>query len=127
MDEEVAKKFDEVMKLLQDEVNARKQLARAVIKLSEKLEEHIKGGMSLEELQACLQKVQELVSTLQSAGIGVGGEGNNWLTALLAYNRMMQQQAGETEIKQISSKKSKKIKQLLEEAEKDEDEGEEEE
>ena len=127
MDEEVAKKIEELTKMIQDEINARKQLARAVIKLSEKLEEHVKGGMSIEELQACLQKVQELVSTLQSAGINLGGEGNNWLTALLAYNRLMQQQAGETEVKQIDSKKSKKIKKILEEAEEDESESEEEE
>ena len=119
--------LEDLKKALDEEVEARKQLARAVIKLADKLEEHMKGGMSIEELRGCLEKVNELVGTLQSAGIGLGEGGQGSLLAqVLALQRMQQQQAGETEIKQISSSKSKKLKKLLEEDE-DEEQGEEEE
>jgi len=118
----IIERIDKIEKTLRDEIEARKELARALIKIADKLEEHTKGGMSIEELQSCLNKVNELVSTLQSAGIGLGGEGNgNLLAQVLAYQKMQERMAGDTSIQPISSSKSKKLKKLLEEEDEDEE------
>ena len=127
MSEDLIKKIEELQGTLQKEVEARKQLAKVVIKIADKLDEHVKGGMTIEELQACLNKINELVSALHSAGIGVGEGGQSLLAQMLMAQRMQQQQAGETEIKTISSSKRKKLKELLEEDEEGEEQGEDEE
>lgn len=129
MSEELLKRIEVLEQKMDEEIKARKELARALIKLIDQFEAHTKDQMTLSDLQACLQKVNELTGILQSAGIGVGGgNGEGSLIAqILAMQNRQQQIAGDTAIHSISSGKIKKLKKLLEEDDDDEEQSKEDE
>jgi predicted esterase YcpF (UPF0227 family) len=109
--------IEELKKIVESEVENRKKLAKAILTLSNKLDQHIKGQMTLDDLQNCMQKVQEMVTILESTGVIRQGEGNGGLLASALAQMLRQQQAIQTPAIEKVDTSSKKLKKLLEEEE----------
>jgi Asp-tRNA(Asn)/Glu-tRNA(Gln) amidotransferase B subunit len=109
----------ELKRVVTGEVENRKKLAKAILTLSNKVDQHLKGQMTLEDLQSCMQRVQEMVSILEGAGMLRQGEGSGGLLASALAQMMRQQQGTPTPPIERVSTSSDKLKKLLEEEEDD--------
>ena len=114
---QIEKKLAELEKKLDEEVENRKKLARAVLKLVDKFDAHIKGELTLDDIQHCVNKVNEFLGVIQGLSIpGSAGEQGNLLSLLAMMMRQQGQQA-EPKIERLDSEKSKKLRELLDEGE----------
>lgn len=119
-------KIAELEKKLNEEIESRKKLAKALLNLIDKFEKHVSGEMTINDIQKCLEKAQELASLLQQAGmLSSGGEGG--LASVIAQIIKAQQAQAlpPIEVKSLDKEKTKRLKKLLEDEE-DEDEDKEE-
>jgi hypothetical protein len=119
--DELRHEIQELKKALQNEIENRRKLAKAFVTLGNQLEQHMKGQMTLEDLQNCLQKVQEVVSILESTGVIRQGEGGGGLLASALAQMLRQQQMTQTPTIEKVDTSSKKLKKLLEEPDEEED------
>ncbi len=117
--DEIKHEVEELKKMVQTEIENRKKIAKAILTLSNKLDQHMKGQMTLEDLQSCMQRVQEMISILEGAGMLRQGEGSGGLLASALIQMLRQQQATQTPTIEKVNTSSDKLKKLLEE---DEDE-----
>ncbi len=115
----LAEEVKELRRVITGEVENRKKLARAILTLSNKLDQHLKGQMTLNDLQSCMQRVQEMVSILESTGVIRQGEGSGSLLASALAQMMRQQQGTPTPPIERVSTSSDKLKKLLEDEEDD--------
>ncbi len=119
--EELKHELEEIKKMVQNEIENRKKLAKVLVTLGNQLDQHMKGQMTLEDLQNCMQKVQEMVSILEGTGVIRQGEGNGGLLATALAQMLRQQQAVQTPTIEKMNTSSKKLKKLLEDEESDEE------
>ena len=114
-------KIAELEKKLAEEVENRKKIARAVLKISERIESHMKGEMTLEDVQNCVNKVNEFLSIVQGLSIPSAGSeqgGIMSLMSLLMKQHLASKESDEgPEVKRLSKKESEKLREVLEDDE----------
>ena len=108
----------ELEKKLTEEIENRKKIARAVLKLSERIESHMKGEMTLEDVQNCVNKVNEFLSIVQGLNVPSGGSEHGGIMSLMSL-LMRQHLASKTaddgvEVKRLSKKESEKLREMIE-------------
>ncbi len=116
----------ELERKLNEEIESRKKLAKALLNLIDSFERHVSGEMTINDIQKCLEKVQEVAMLLQQAGLfNTGGEGGIASVIAQVLKAQQSQALPPVEMKSLDKEKTKKLKKLLEDEE-DEDESEEE-
>lgn len=121
--EDLKREIEELRKMVQGEIENRKKLAKLIINIGNQLEQHLNGKMTIDDIQSCMQRVQEMVSILESTGMIRQGEGNGGLLATALAQMLRQQQEVQTPTIERMNTSSKKLKKLLESDDEEEDEG----
>ncbi len=112
---DLKQEIEELKKTVQTEIENRKKIAKTLLAIANKLDQHLKGQMTLDDLQSCLQKVQEMVSLLESSGMIHQGEGQGGLLASALVQMMRQQQTTQSPTIEKANMSSSKLKKMLEE------------
>jgi cell division septum initiation protein DivIVA len=112
---DLKQEIEELKKTVQTEIENRKKIAKTLLSIANKLDQHLKGQMTLDDLQSCLQKVQEMVSLLESSGMIHQGEGQGGLLASALVQMMRQQQTTQSPTIEKANMSSSKLKKMLEE------------